>query len=309
MRNIYKIIGLMAFCFLTLSAFAQDKQEFFNGKFENGTRLFQLSRWNEAAAEFRSAQEAALNRNDFSEALYWVIMSELSGADYGSALRDMDALEKTETARSLDIIYHRARSYYYLGYFEESLIQFKRYIDKIQSEDNESRQKKAAAYFWMGECLYAMGQIEEAEKFYTWVMINYPSSPKIEISSYRIDLIKQKKIESELLMLLKWSHEENLRTNEDYERKIKTYEHTLNAYQRRVTELSQDSRMTELELSNADYQRQLAEAQDKIILLEDDLSDQEKYLLDKANREKARKLREEALSIIGTIEIEEGGRQ
>jgi len=84
-----------------------------------------------------------------------------------------------------------------------------------------------------------MGQFDEAEKFYLWVISRYPESPKIEVSSYRIDLIKQKKIEIELLTLLRWSHEESLRNSEEYQRRIRTYEHTLNSYQRRIAELTQ----------------------------------------------------------------------
>jgi len=40
---------------------------------------------------------------------------------------------------------------------------------------------------------------------------------------------------------LRWSHEESLRNSEDYQRRIRTYENTLNAYQRRITELTQGS--------------------------------------------------------------------
>ena len=91
----------------------------------------------------------------------------------------------------------------------------------------------------MAECLFAMGQFEDAERFYSWVLASYPESPKREVSSYRIDLIKQKKIESELLALLQWSHEESLRTSEDYQRRMRTYEFTINSYQRRIAELTQ----------------------------------------------------------------------
>jgi len=137
--------------------------------------------------------------------------------------------------------YHRARAYYNQGYFEDALICFKRYNDSVPAGDNEAADRKAAAFFWMGECLYSMGQFGEAEKFYSWVVAKYPNSPKVEVSGYRIDLIKQKKIEAELLSLLRWSHEESLRNSEENQRKIRTYENTLNAYQRRIAELTQGS--------------------------------------------------------------------
>jgi tetratricopeptide (TPR) repeat protein len=210
-------------------------------KFQEGNRFYGESRMYEAAAQFRRAQEISDNANDWAQATYWVILTELALGDYGSALVDMDELDRIapKSSFSRDMVYHRARTYYNQGYFEDALIHFKRYNDSVASNDIETADRKAAAFFFMGECLYSMGQLNEAEKFYSWIIAKYPNSPKIEISGYRIDLIKQKKIEAELLSLLRWSHEESLRTSEDYQRRIRTYENTMNAYQRRIAELTQ----------------------------------------------------------------------
>jgi len=210
-------------------------------KFQEGSRSYGEMRMYEAAAQFRNAQEISKNANDWAQATYWVILTELAIGDYGSALRDMDELDRIAPKSSFakDMAYHRARAYYNQGYFEDALVYFKRYNDGIASNDKEASDRKAAAFFWMGECLYSMGQFNDAEKFYSWVILKYPNSPKVEVSSYRIDLIKQKKIEAELLSLLRWSHEESLRNSEDYQRRIRTYENTLNAYQRRIAELTQ----------------------------------------------------------------------
>jgi len=213
----------------------------FLAKFREGSRSYGEMRMYEAAAHFRNAQEISKNANDWAQATYWVILTEMALGDYGSALRDMDELDriapKSNFAR--DMSYHRARAYYNQGYFEDALFYFKRYNDSIFSDDKEAADRKAAAFFWMGECLYSMGQFNDAEKFYAWVIAKYPNSPKVEASGYRIDLIKQKKIEAELLSLLRWSHEESLKNSEEYQRRIRTYENTLNAYQRRIAELTQ----------------------------------------------------------------------
>jgi tetratricopeptide (TPR) repeat protein len=210
-------------------------------KFQEGNRFYGELRMYEAAAQFRNAQEISGNVNEWAQATYWVILAELALGDYGSALMDMDELDRIAPRSSFakDMAYHRAKAYYNQGYFEDALFHFKRYNDSVVSNDIETADRKAAAFFWMGECLYSMGQFNEAEKFYSWVIAKYPNSPKIEISGYRIDLIKQKKIEAELLSLLRWSHEESLRTSEDYQRRIRTYENTMNAYQRRIAELTQ----------------------------------------------------------------------
>lgn len=209
-------------------------------RFQNGVQLYQINKFYEAAMEFRRAQENARTQNDWAQAIYWVTLSQLAYSDYGSAIKDMDELESRapNSIFTRDMAYHRARIYYNQGYFEDALILFNRFSNSITDDSRESKERKAAAFFWMGECLFAMAQFDEAQKFYSWVVSTYPESPKNDVSAYRIDLIKQKKIEAELLALLQWSHEESLRTNEDYQRRLRTYEFTLNSYQRRIAELT-----------------------------------------------------------------------
>jgi len=244
MRQKSPFFWLLIGCLLPLAAglsFSQaNDQAQFARRFRSGMQLYELTRWHEAAAEFRRAQETAENTDDWSSALYWVILSELAYTDYGSALRDMEELERIayNSTYARDMVYHRARVYYNQGFFEDALFLFNRYNTSVADVDRVSSDRRAASFFWMGECLYSMGQYDEAEKFYAWVISRYPGSPKNEAASYRIDLIVQKKIETELLALLQWSHEESLRSSEDYQRKIRTYEYTLNLYQRRIAELS-----------------------------------------------------------------------
>jgi len=235
--------ALFLFCFFLLAAVVSTAQ---NGsqsdyarRFNNGTQFYELSRWAEAAIEFRRAQETAGTMNDWSQALYWVILSELANTDYGSALRDMDELQRSAPNSSFnrDMLYHRARVYYNQGFFDEALLLFRHYADSETDATRETADRRAAAFFWMGECLYSMGQFDEADNFYSWVITRYPESPKIEAARFKRELIKQKKIEAELLALLQWSHEESLRTSEDYQRKIRTYEYALNSYHRQIAEL------------------------------------------------------------------------
>jgi len=219
----------------------------FARRFQTGAQFYGLSRWQEAAVEFRRAQEAAENKNDWTRALYWVILSQMAFSDFGSAIKDMEELERAapNSTYTRDMIYHRARFYHHQGFFEEALILFNQFNASTGDTDRQMADRRAASFFWMGECLFAMGQFDEAEKFYAWVIGRYPDSPKLEAASYRIDLIRQKKIELELLALLQWSHEESLRTSEEHQRTLRTYEHTLNLYQRRIAELSNVNIITE----------------------------------------------------------------
>jgi tetratricopeptide (TPR) repeat protein len=249
---------LLCLLFLAMPGFVFSQQSWQNAygpryspRFLSGINLFREARWLEAAAELRAAQEAALNSHDWTEALYWVVLAEIAAADYGSALQDMDALEKAVpgNSRSADIVYHRARAYYYLGYYDEAIVLFKQYADQA-GPGGESR--KAAALYWIGECLYSMGQFDRAGDIFGLIVREYPGSVNYEAASYRLDLIKQKKIEVELLDLLKWSHEESLRTVEDYQRREKTYAQALNAYQKRFGEILKDSGQADAQYDNPD---------------------------------------------------------
>jgi len=228
--------------FPAVFSFSQERANTqYESRFNNGIQLYNFSRWHEAAAEFRGAQEIAGNTNDWAHALYWVILSELAYADYGSAIRDMDELEKTapNTVHTRDMAYHRGRVYYNLGYLEDAFSFFNNYVNSVSGTDRQTQERRASAYFWMGECLFSMGQYDEAEKVYAFVIENYPDSSRKDICSFRLDLIKQKRIEVELLTLLQWSHEESLRSSEEHQRVVRNYEFLLNSYQRRISELTQ----------------------------------------------------------------------
>ncbi len=95
------------------------------------------------------------------------------------------------------------------------------------------------AYFWVGESLYALGQLDDAMLAFKKVVDSYPASFRVEPARYRIALIDFKKRENELLKLLKWSHEESLRTIEGFQRRETAYEQALAAYQRQLSSYEQ----------------------------------------------------------------------
>jgi tetratricopeptide (TPR) repeat protein len=296
------ILGLL-FLAQALQA-QQNRNSQYLSIFQEGSRSYGEMRMFEAAAQFRNAQEISKNANDWAQATYWVILTEMAMGDYGSAIRDMDELDRVAPKSSFarDMVYHRARAYYNQGFFEDALLCFKRYNDSVQAGDNEAADRKAAAFFWMGECLYSMGQFGEAEKFYSWVIAKYPNSPKFEVSGYRIDLIKQKKIEAELLSLLRWSHEESLRNSEENQRKIRTYENALSAYQRKIAELTQGVPVTITdELTSGAAEAAGLTASESAGVIDKKPED------DDALRKRAIKLEEEVKQILEQYEQKAGG--
>ena len=267
---------LLPLFLLAAPAFAQyeaaDAMPAFFERYRAGLVLYREGRWMEAAAELRFAQENAQDDFQWTEALYWLILTEIAASDYSSAMRDMDELEQyaPDSVRAQEVLYHRARAYYYLGYYEDAIALFKDFADHA-GEGGESR--TSAAFFWIGECLFAMGQLDRARDVFTLIIDRYPHSQKYEASSYRLDLIRQKKIEIELLSLLQSSRAEAVRNAEEYSRREQIYEQELNAARRQFAELTEKSRESAGNISAEEYRKQLADVQERLRYLESRLDD------------------------------------
>ena len=227
-------------------------------------------KWQEAVIELRRVQGTAPDREQEAEALYWISLAELSAGAYEASLTDMETLERIAGTggRSGELPYHKGRVLYYLGRYDESIVLLKAYADGV-GEGNDSR--KSASLYWIGECLFSLGQLDRAGEVFTLITEEYPRSVKFEAAKYRLALIKQKKIEAELLALLKLSHEESLKTTEEYKRRERTYDLALVAYQKRIAELARDGRPSDPGASESDYRNQLDEAEEQIRILREDL--------------------------------------
>jgi TolA-binding protein len=236
-------------------------------RLRGGIRLYGEGKWREAVIELRRAQAEAPGPEQQAEALYWIGLAELSAGEYEAALRDMEELARAApgSPRLAELPYHQGRAYYHLGRYDEAVVILKDYADRV-GEGNDSQ--KSASLYWIGECLYALGQLDRARDVFALITEQYPRSAKFEAAAYRLELINQKKIEVELLALLKWSHEESLRTMEEYQRRERSYDQALIAYQKRIADMLKDTRLADLETANADYRKQLAEAEERIRALE-----------------------------------------
>jgi len=111
-----------------------------------------------------------------------------------------------------------------------------------------------SAWFWVGESLYGLGRLENAITVFRKIVTDYPTSIKVEAAQYKLSLIQLQQKEVELSKLLKWSHEDFLKSIEEYQNREKTYEQAIAAYQRRLagTGAAEDQKII------ADLQQQLA---------------------------------------------------
>lgn len=235
--------------------FAQSPQELL----DKGLEYYRDGKWQDAVLIFRRAQTSTEDKELKNEALYWISMSELFAGAYDAALQDTENfLENASVTDSkyYEAMYNKGRILYYLSQFDGAIPIFKTYADAVQDPS-----RKASAYYWIGECLFALGRLDEARNTFLLITEKYPQSPKYEAASYRIALVDQKKIENELLNLLKWSHEESLRIVEEYQRRERAYEQAILAYQKRIAEMLKDTHLAELEKENKELKQKLAEAE------------------------------------------------
>lgn len=248
---------LIAVGLLSVAVSAQE-----SAALSRGMELYRAGRWRDAIIALRQTTATA-NSQDSAEALYWISLAELASGDYDAAFRDIEELirKKTPFAQSAELPYQKGRVLYHLGRYDEAIQILKTYSD-ASADDG----RKSASVYWIGECLYALGRFDEARSVFTLINEKYPESVKYEAAYYRVALIDQKGRETELLKLLKWSHEESLKTVEEYQKRERSYEQAIVAYQKRIADMLKDTRL-------ADLENQAKQLNARISALEKDLSD------------------------------------
>ncbi|MDR2194793.1 MAG: tetratricopeptide repeat protein [Treponema sp.] len=221
--------------------------------FQQGITLYGQGKWTDASAKFREAQDAAATGDERAEAVYWLCLAEESGGDFESAVRDLNGLEQINggATRKEEIPYLKGRAFYSLGRYDEAIVLLKGYADRISADSTSSIARKSAALYWTGECLFALGHLDKAQDVFFIIAQQYPQSVKYEASVYRIALIYQKKVEQKLLELLRQTHEESIKTIEEYQRREHVYTQALIVYQKRIAALEASLREAGIDVTAA----------------------------------------------------------
>jgi tetratricopeptide (TPR) repeat protein len=227
-----------------------------------GLDAYARSDWSTAILSFRKAITV---QGSSSEPWYWLIMSEISSEDFTSSLQDIDrfAITFPKDERIPDIQYQKGRVQFIVGKYEESIRSLYEFITAWPAHS-----MVPSAYYWIGENLYAVGRFDEAKNIFQLLIAKHPNTIKREAAFYRIAIIDQNSKQDELLKLLKMSHEESLRIIEDYQRREKTYEQAITAYQKRISDMIKDTRLGELETQLGNEKVTNSQLLDKISSLE-----------------------------------------
>jgi len=210
-----------------------------------GISLFAEGRYLDALPIFDALYLDQNAGNLRAEAVYWSALTHIALNNYSAASKVIDIFVELfpRHDRLEELLYQQGRLHYLQQNYEQALQIMKAFL-VLYPESGVS----ASALFWVAESLYELGRLPEAEKIYNGILEDYPDSVKAEAARYRIELIRFKYREEELLTLLKWSHEESLKVIEEFQRREKAYEQALNLYQKRYGDLQRTMPTSQAEL-------------------------------------------------------------
>lgn len=205
------------------------------GQLKTGLLLFKQEKYQEAVRSFRDVIFNSESPGSQADAYYWTSRAYLAINMYEEAERNLEYFLATYPAHPLypDALYQKGRLLYLQGDPQSSIQVLESFAAEYPDSDY-----LGSAYFWLGECLFSLGHLEEAARVFNKVIEEFPKSVKLEASRYRLSLIEFKKREDELLKLLNWSHEEALKSVEEFQRREKAYEQAINVYQRKLSSVT-----------------------------------------------------------------------
>ena len=174
-----------------------------------------------------------------ANAVFWQGKSLYMMGDYVQAgsLLDQYIINWPDNGYYEEALYLVGKNYFSQENYQSALEAFIRFTEEYGGSVWYSH-----SLYWMGESLYNLGHIDEARELFERIIRDFPDSPKKEAARYRSALIEIKKREEVLLELLKWSHEEFLKSGQESNREKAVYEEALKAYQEQIALLSDRER-------------------------------------------------------------------
>lgn len=162
-----------------------------------GLDAYSRGEWAASAAAFEQVLETQPESR--TEALYWLVMAETSAENYPYALNYADAFltAASDDERAAEVRYQKGRILYLSGRYKDSSEVMYQFI-----KDYPEHPKVPSAYYWIGENLYAEGLYTAARKVFATLVVDYPNSGKVSEARYKIVLIDQQAVRSELAQIV-----------------------------------------------------------------------------------------------------------
>jgi tetratricopeptide (TPR) repeat protein len=287
----------------------------------DGLSAFEDGNLERAVRLFDAAVDAPGSAYD-GHALYWKGRTYLALGRLDDAANTFDQFVNTYSEHPYleESRYQRARVFYLDNQYEAAIQSLARFLE-LYPESEFS----ANALFWTAESLLALGKLDEAERLFREVTVNYPRSFRFEAAQYRLEILELKRRENELLTLLQWSHEEYLQALELYDQREREYREALRTYRSRIAgggSADVEATISELNSEIAQLERRVADQQQEINALlarlrqegvdaaspPEEVTESEAPTAGDAElREALRQLREQALELQDALLEEEAG--
>lgn len=247
MRSAFLLILMLLF----LTPLAAQEEELYY----QGLRAFREGNYSKALELFQ--QEADLEHSPYSgDALFWTAKSALALEDWDSSslMLDRFLISWPGSRYYEEAQYLRGRVFFLENEYPETLDYF---VDFI--EDFPHSPYVPNALFWMAESLFQLGKVEESRAAFQRIVNDYPDSYKIDAARYRLSLLGLSGREDKLMELLRWSHEEFLKSSQENLQRKQEYEEALRAYQQQILSLSEKEKYYNIQLSLVQIRQEVLE--------------------------------------------------
>ena len=232
----YKLFLILFMISCCLSAFAETNWAAEEAKARS---LYDAGKYDQSIVLFREILLSSKNETIKREAYFWLGKAYMSVEKYNQAMTNLEyylANYQKNGSNYPEAVYQKGVLLYMQEQYEAAYQQLAEFAKTYKKDKLVS-----SAYFWMGESMYALGQLDNAELYYGVVVKKFPRSSKFQAAQYKLDLIEHKRAELVLQNLLKWSQEQYLATLNQNKVKEKSLLQALEEYRRR--ELLSDENM------------------------------------------------------------------
>lgn len=222
---------------------------------DRGLNAFSEGRYERALEIF---EDIGAEHDLAAEALFWTGRSHLALGEYGNAISSFQEFieEHPGHSNAEEAMYQIGRAEYLRSNYEDALVAFEQFASEYPDSDYLGN-----AGYWSGESLLALGRHEEARRLFQTVVEQFPRSYRVEAARYRMELIDLSRRERELLELLRWSNEEQLRLSRLLQQKDRAYRQAVESYQEQVSADPEDSSDTE---ESTEERREREEMRDEL---------------------------------------------
>lgn len=257
-RKAFLPIVLLALALCSSNAFSQAAGP--TSDLKDGIDQFRNGQYDRAILLFRNVILDPNAGDQKATAYFLIAKSYLAIGKLDDAERNLEFYLATYPAAAdyEEAVYQKGRLLFLQEEYQSAIQVLQGFI-----RDHSKSPFISAAWFWVGESLYGLGMLDDAQAVYQKILTDFPTSVKVEAAQYKLSLIQMRKKEVELTKLLKFSHEELLRSVQEYQNREKAYVQAIEAYQKRIGSTSSDDTRRII----ADLQQQLAQKTDELAKL------------------------------------------